>query len=118
MTGRTKSSPTEKCPKQLRWECSSCSPNLKLETPRLLSGAACYTPETTGTPKLPPIPEVVLQQPLEPLTDQYSLDNTNNDSTIQCTQNYNITLRSWQLPSVYTMKMSRPFLRKSSHSQC
>ena len=39
-TGRTKPSPTGKCSKRLRWERPSCSPNFKLATPRLHSGAA------------------------------------------------------------------------------
>ena len=83
--GRTKPSPTEKCSKQLRWECSRCSPSFKLETPRLHSGAACDRPETNETPKLPPIPEVVWQQTTETITDQCKLKNTNNDSTSKTT---------------------------------
>ena len=85
-SGRTKPSPTEKCSKQLRWERSSCSPNFKPETPRLYSGAACDRPETTEISKLPPIPEVVWQQPSETSTNQCNLYNTNNDSTKYCTQ--------------------------------
>ena len=84
-TGRTKSSPTAKYPKQLRWQCPSCSPNFKLGTPRLHSWAACDRPETTKIPKFPPNPEVVWQQPLETITDQCNLNNTNNDSTIYVT---------------------------------
>ena len=69
-TGRTQPSPTEKCPEEPRWKCSSCSPNFKLETPRFYSGAACDRPETTEILKLPPIPEVVWQQPSEISTNQ------------------------------------------------
>ena len=58
-TGRTKSSPTEKYPEQLRWECSRCSPYFKLETPPPYSETACERPEPTKIPKVPPIPEVV-----------------------------------------------------------
>ena len=86
MTGRTKSSPTEKCPKQLRWECSSCSPNFNPKTPRLHSGVACDRPETNKTAKLPPVSEVVCQQPPKTFTDQCNLNNTTNDSTVQYTQ--------------------------------
>ena len=69
--------------KQLRWECPSCSPNIKLKTPCLYSRAACDTPETNEISNLPPIPEVVWQQPTEIVTDQDKINNTNNDSTLQ-----------------------------------
>ena len=69
--------------KQLRWECPSCSPNFKLKTPRLHFGAACDRPETNEISKLPPIPEVVWQQPTEIVTDQANLNITNNDSTLK-----------------------------------
>ena len=72
----------QKCPEQLRRNCWSCSPNFKLETPRLYSGAACDRPETPEIPKLPPIPDVVWQQPSETSTNQCNLNNTNNHSTI------------------------------------
>ena len=85
-TGRTKSSPTENCPKQLRWECSSCSPNLKVETARLHLGTACDRPETTEKPKLLLIPEVVWRQPPETITKQCNSNNTKNGSTKQNTQ--------------------------------
>ena len=85
-TGRTKPSPTEKCPKLLRWECSSCSPIFKLDTPRFHSVAACERPEICETAKLPPILKFVWQQPSEKCINQYNLENTNNDSTSQYTQ--------------------------------
>ena len=85
-TGSTKSSPTGKCPKQLRLECSSCSPNSKLERPRIHSGAACDRPETTEVPKFPPIPEVVWQQPSETSTNQCNSKVIDIDSTILYTQ--------------------------------
>ena len=50
--------------------------------PRLHSGAARDRPETK-TSKLPPIPEVVWQQPTENVTNQDNLNNTTNDSTIK-----------------------------------
>ena len=78
----TKPSPAKKGTRQLRWECPSCSPTFKLKTPRLHSGAACYRPETK-TSKLPPIPEVVWQQPAEIVTNQDNLNITNNDSTLE-----------------------------------
>ena len=51
--------------------------------PRLHSGAACDRPETNKISKLPPIPEVVWQQPTEIVTNQDNLYNTNNDSTLK-----------------------------------
>ena len=85
-TGRTESGPTKKCSKQRRWECPSCSPNSKLEALRPHSGAAHDWTEKTKTPKLPPIPKVVWQQPPESCRDQYNLNTTNIDSTIRHTQ--------------------------------
>ena len=85
-TGRTKSSPTEKWPRQLRWRRPSCSPNFKLKTPPLHSVAACDIPETTELPELPPIPEVVWQQPSETSINQCSQNDTNNNSTTYSTQ--------------------------------
>ena len=96
-TGRKKSSPTEKCRKHLRGEYSRCSPNLKLETPRLHSGAACDRPETIEIPKLPTIPEVVWQQPPETITDHCNLRNTKNDSTIYYTHETSRTTVASQL---------------------
>ena len=83
--GRTKPNPTEKCSKQLRWECPSCSPNFNLEIQRLHSGAELDRPETTEIPELPPIPEVVWQQPSKTITDQANLNITNIDSTSKTT---------------------------------
>ena len=82
-TRRTKPSPAKKCTKKLRWECPSCSPNSKLKTPRLHSGAACDRPETNAISKLPRIPEVVWQQPTEIVADQDNLNITHNDSTLK-----------------------------------
>ena len=79
----TKPNPAKKCTKQLRWECPSCSPNLKLTMPRLHCGAACDRPETNQILKIPPIPEVVWQQPTEIVANQDNLNNTNNDSTLK-----------------------------------
>ena len=69
-------------PKQLRRKCPSCSPSFKLKTPRLHYGAACDRPETNKISKLPPIPEVVWQQPTENDTNQNNLNNTSKDSTL------------------------------------
>ena len=82
-TRGTKPSPAKKCTKQLRWECPSCSPNFKLKTPCLHSGAACDRPETNEISKLPPIPEVNWQQPTEIVTDQDNLNNTHDDLTLK-----------------------------------
>ena len=49
--------------------------------PRLRSGAACDRPEIYEKPKLPPIPEVVWQQPMENDTEQANLNFINKDST-------------------------------------
>ena len=49
--------------------------------PRHHSGAACDRSETNKTSRLPPIPEVVWQQPTEIFADQDNLINTNNDWT-------------------------------------
>ena len=51
--------------------------------PRLHSGAACDRPETNQISKLPPIPEVVWQQPTEIVTNRDILNNTTNDSTLK-----------------------------------
>ena len=50
--------------------------------PRLYSGAACDRPETKIS-KLPPIPEVVWQQPIENVTNQDNINNTTSDSTLK-----------------------------------
>ena len=49
-------------------------------------GAACNRPETNEISKLPPVPEVVWQQPADTITDQFNLKNTNIDSIIYHTQ--------------------------------
>ena len=54
-----------------------------MERPRLHPGAACDRPETNAISKLPPIPEVVWQQPTEIVTNQESLNNTNDDLTLK-----------------------------------
>ena len=51
--------------------------------PRLHSGAAIDRPQTNEIFKLPPIPEVVWQQPPENVTNQDNLNNTTNDSTLK-----------------------------------
>ena len=86
LPGGTGSGPTRKCSEHLRWERSSCGANFKLRKPRLHSGAACDTPGTTEIPKVPPIPEIVWQQPSETSTNQSNLNIINNDLTIQYTQ--------------------------------
>ena len=51
--------------------------------PRLHSGPACDRPELNAKSKLPPIPEVVWQQPMENDTKQDKLNNINKDSTLK-----------------------------------
>ena len=58
-----------------------CTPSFKLKMPRLPTGAACDRPETKIS-KLPPIPEVVWQQPTENVTNQDNLNDTTKDSTL------------------------------------
>ena len=98
MTRRTKPSPTEKCSKQLGWEGPNSTPNFKLETPRLQSGAAPDRPEIIEIPQLPPIPEVVWQQPTETITDQVNLNKTSLDSILHYTQE-NTTVANQMSPS-------------------
>ena len=76
----------KKCSKQFRCECSSCSLNFNPETPRLHSGAECDGLETTKTAKLPPIPEVVWQQPPDSSLNRHTVIKNNNDSSIRNTQ--------------------------------
>ena len=51
--------------------------------PRLHSGLACDRPETNEKSKLPPIPEVVWQQPTEINTKHDDVNNITNDSTLK-----------------------------------
>ena len=51
--------------------------------PRLHSGPACDRPDTNEKSKLPPIPEVVWQQPTENDANQDNLNNFTNDSTLK-----------------------------------
>ena len=51
--------------------------------PRLHSGTASDRPEITKESKLPPIPEVIWQQPTENDTKQDNLNNINKDSTLK-----------------------------------
>ena len=51
--------------------------------PRLHSGRACDRPKTNEKSKLPPIPEVVWQQPTENDTNQDNLNNITNDWTLR-----------------------------------
>ena len=51
--------------------------------PRLHSGTASDRPEISEISRLPPITEVVCQQPTQIVTDQDNLNNNNNDSTLK-----------------------------------
>ena len=53
--------------------------------PRLHSGPACDSPGTNEKSKLPPVPEVVWQQPTENDTNQDHLNNITNDSNLKTT---------------------------------
>ena len=81
-TGRTEPRSTEHCSKQLRRQCPSCTPSFKLKMPCLHSGADCDRQETKIS-KLPPIPEVVWQQPTGIVTNRDNLNKTTNESTIR-----------------------------------
>ena len=75
-TKKIKSGPRKSQSKRLKWNCSCCSSKIKLKVPRLHSGAAIDRPETT---KLPPIPEVVWQQPQETHWNNMHKNKTTND---------------------------------------
>ena len=94
--------------------------------PRLHSGAACDRPETKIS-KPPPIPEVVWQQPTEIVTDQDTLKNTINDSTLKTnvarqtsppkgTQPQNHVAATEQPPGNQTGNEPVPFLNCSKNS--
>ena len=101
--------------KQLRWKYASCSPSFKLETPRLHSGAACDRPETIETPKLPPISQIVWQQPSETSTNQCHFNNTNNNSTVYYTQKFSkTTLASQTSPPKGTQPQNYVIAREHS----
>ena len=51
--------------------------------PRLHSGSGCDRPETNEISKIPPIPEIIWQQPTKIVSDQNNLNNTHNDSTLK-----------------------------------
>ena len=83
--------------------------------PSLHSGAACDRPETIKTPKLPPIPEVVRQQPPKTYTDQYNPVKTTNDSTLQHTTKTSKTIVASQTslpkgtqPQTYVVAPEQP----------
>ena len=82
-TRRTKPKPAKYCSKQLRWKSPSRSPSFKLKTQCLHSGPGCDRTETKEKSKLPPIPEVVWQQPTENDTNQDILINITNDSSLK-----------------------------------
>ena len=69
--------------KMIQTGTSKLQPNFKITMPRLQSGAACDRPETNQITKLPPIPEVVWQQPTEIVTNQDNLNDTTNDSNLK-----------------------------------
>ena len=56
---------------------------LNYSKPRLHSGTARDRPETNEITKLPPIPEVVRQQPTEIITQQDDKNNTKKNSTLK-----------------------------------
>ena len=102
-TGRTKPSPSEKCAKQLTWECPSCSPKFKLTAPRLHFGTASDRPETNEISELPPIPEVVWQQPTETITNQDNLKIKNNDSTLKTNVASQTSPPKWTQPQSHVV---------------
>ena len=100
---------------------------MKLKTPRLHSGAACDRPEINEISRLPPIPEVVWQQPAESTTDQNNINITNNDSTLKSnvanqtsppkgTQAQNHMVATEQPPGNQTGKEGVSFLNFSKKS--
>ena len=94
--------------------------------PRLHSRAARDNPETNEISKLPPIPEVVWQQPTETITDQDNLNITNNDSTSKTnvasqtsppkrTQAQNYVVTTEHLPGNQTGNDPLPFFNCSKN---
>ena len=71
---------------QQEWNCPGCNPDSKLETPHLHSRTAADRLETAITSTLPPVPEIVWQQPLETSANYHKLDNIPNDSAIKTNQ--------------------------------
>ena len=95
--------------------------------PRLHSGPACDRPETKEKSKLPPIPEVVWQQPTDNDPNQDNLNITTNDSTLKTnvasqtsppkgTQQQNYVDTTEQLPGNQTGNKLVPFLDCSKSS--
>ena len=76
--------------------------------PRLHSGAACDRPETNEISKLPPIPEVVWQQPTEIVTNQDNLYNTHNDSTLKTNVANQTSPPKGNQPQSHVVAMEQP----------
>ena len=64
-------------------EMPKLQPKLQTKTPRLHSGAARDIPETNEISKLPPVPKVVWQEPMENVTNQDNINITTYDSTLE-----------------------------------
>ena len=76
--------------------------------PRLHSGTACDRPEITKKSKLPPIPEVVWQQPTENVTKQGNLNNINKDSTLKANVASQTSPPKGNQPQSYVDTTERP----------
>ena len=94
--------------------------------PHLHSAADIDTLETNKIPTLPPIPEVVWQQPAENITIQANLNNTKNDFTSKTnvasqmsppkgTQTQNYVVTTDHLPGNQTGNEPVPFLNCSKN---
>ena len=76
--------------------------------PRLHSGTASDRPEITKKSKLPPIPEVVWQQPTENDTKQDNLNNINKDSTLKTNVASQTSAPKGNQPQSYVDTTERP----------
>ena len=116
-TGRTKSIPKEILPKE-----TQMASNVQGAAQTLNQKRHVFTPELRVTDrrqpkrlKLPPIPEVVWQQPSEASTNQCNLNNTNNDFITYYTQETSKTTvasETWPpkgtKPQNYVVAMEQP----------
>ena len=88
---------TEEILKTIQMLMFKLQPKLKLETPRLHSGAAYDKPETIKIAELSSLPDVVWHQPAKKFINQYNLKIIIIDSTLQYTQETQMTTVASQI---------------------
>ena len=116
-TGRAKPTLTEKYSRQLRWECSSYSPNFKQQTHCLQSVDACDRPEIIEMLRLPPIDEDVSQHISETSTNRCNLHNTNNDFISETTVASQTTPPKETQPQNYVVTTEHPPANQTRNEQ-